>query len=293
MANSKLIAIILLILLFSSGIMLAGSQGGLQVSGIPLYVLCALCGYVLHWLMFVPAYLFQTERYFDLTGSVSFITAVAVALILHPGMAAVQFLVSALVCIWAVRLGWFLFNRVRKAGKDRRFDEIKSRFWRFLLTWTLGGTWVFVTLAMALVLLTSSTDRTMDGFAIAGGLLWLLGFGIEVIADAQKTRFRAHANNAERFISTGLWAYSRHPNYLGEIILWLGIAVLALPSLQGWQWLTLISPLFVILLLTRVSGIPMLEEDARKRWGSQADYQRYVATTPVLLPSLRGSSTRR
>ena len=289
MAASKLIAIILIILLFSAGLMLAGSQGGLIVSGIPLYVISGLCGYFLHWLMFIPAYLYQTERYFDLTGSVSFLTAIATALLLHPELSPAQYLTATLIAIWAVRLGWFLFSRVRKAGKDRRFDEIKTRFWRFLLTWTLGGTWVFVTLAMALVLLTDNTERALDGFAIAGGLLWLIGFTIEVMADRQKTRFRARAENAEQFISSGLWAYSRHPNYFGEIVLWLGIALIALPSIEGWQWLTLISPLFVILLLTRVSGVPMLEEDARKRWGSRADYQHYVTTTPVLLPSLRRS----
>lgn len=293
MKTLKLLGIMLLILLFSAGIMLAGSEDSLTISGIPLYVLCGLCGYLLHWLMFIPAYLFQTERYFDLTGSLSFIASILVALIFNSPMSPVQYLTAALVSVWAIRLGWFLFSRVRKAGKDRRFDEIKTRFWRFLLTWTLGGTWVFITLAMALVVLTEAAERTLEGFAMVGALLWLLGFVIEVTADRQKTRFRARKENSEEFISEGLWAYSRHPNYFGEIILWLGIAVIALPSLDGWQWLTLISPLFVILLLTRVSGIPMLEEDARKRWGSRADYQHYVANTPVLVPLPRGARTRR
>ena len=290
MGNLKLIAIILLILAIGSGIMLAGSQGSVQVSGWPLYILCALCGYILHWAMFVPAYVYQTERYFDFTGSLSFIAAILVALTLNPQLSPIQYLTGTMVCIWAIRLGWFLFARVRKAGKDRRFDEIKTRFWRFLLTWTLGGTWVFVTLAMALVLLSAPDPRPIDGFAIAGMLLWLVGFAIEVIADEQKKRFRAQPENSELFINTGLWAWSRHPNYFGEILLWIGIAVICLPSLSGWQWLTLISPIFVTLLLTRVSGVPLLEADARKRWGSRADYQEYVATTPVLVPSPRRKS---
>lgn len=284
MPTTKIILIILIILAFSFAIMLAGSQSSLIIGGIPLYIACAACGYLLHWLAFLPAYLYQTERYFDLTGSASFVGSVLIALLLNPDPSLLQILVSVLICVWAVRLGWFLFERIRKAGKDQRFDEIKKHFWRFLLTWTLGGTWVFITLAAALVILTNSEERGVDGFVIAGLALWVAGFTVEVVADAQKSRFRADDSNAGRFISSGLWAWSRHPNYFGEIILWLGIAVIALPSLSGWQWLTLISPLFVILLLTRVSGIPMLEKSGRERWGEEAEYQYYVATTSVLIP---------
>lgn len=284
MPTTKIITIILIILAFSFAIMLAGSQSGLTVGGIPLYIVCAAFGYLLHWLAFLPAYLYQTERYFDFTGSASFIGSVLIALFLNPDPSILQILVSLLVCLWALRLGWYLFDRIRKVGKDQRFDEIKKHFWRFLLTWTLGGTWVFITLAAALVILTHSDDRGFDTFVIAGLTLWVVGFTIEVVADAQKSRFRADENNAGRFISSGLWAWSRHPNYFGEIILWGGIAVIALPSLSGWQWLTLISPLFVILLLTRVSGIPMLEQKGRERWGEEAEYQHYVTTTSVLIP---------
>jgi len=284
MPTGKIISVILIVLLTSLAIMLAGSQSSLLIGTIPLYMLCAACGYILHWLAFLPAYLYQTERYFDLTGSASFIGAVTIALLLNPDPSPLQLLVGFLICLWALRLGWFLFGRIRKVGKDQRFDEIKKHFWRFLLTWTLGGTWVFITLAAALVILTNNNQRDFDGFVIIGLALWSAGFLIEVIADAQKSRFRADASNSGRFIRSGLWAWSRHPNYFGEIILWLGIAVIALPSLSGWQWLTLISPLFVTVLLTRVSGIPMLEKSGRERWGEEAEYQRYVATTPVLIP---------
>lgn len=284
MPTSKIITIILIILLFSFAIMLAGSQTGILVGDIPLYLLCAACGYLLHWLAFIPAYLYQTERYFDFTGSASFIAAVLIALLLHPDPSALQILIACLIGVWAARLGWFLFDRIRKAGKDQRFDEIKTQFWRFLLTWTLGGTWVFMTLAAALVILTESEQRSVDGFVLAGVALWIVGFAVELVADAQKSRFRADTANSGRFINSGLWSWSRHPNYFGEILLWVGIAVTALPSLSGWQWLTLISPLFVVLLLTRVSGIPLLEKQGRERWGEEAEYQHYVATTSVLIP---------
>jgi steroid 5-alpha reductase family enzyme len=117
-------------------------------------------------------------------------------------------------------------------------------------------------------------------------LLWLAGFSIEVIADKQKTVFRANTENAGKFIRTGLWSISRHPNYFGEMMLWLGIAVIALPTLVGWQFATLISPIFVILLISKVSGVNLLEANANERWGSDSEYQKYVASTPVIVPFL-------
>lgn len=86
------------------------------------------------------------------------------------------------------------------------------------------------------------------------------------------------------FISTDLWAWSRHPSCFGEIALWTGIAIMAIPLLSGWRWVVLISPVFVTLLLTRVSGIPMLEARADKRWGDDEAFQSYTRDTPVLIP---------
>ena len=197
-------------------------------------------------------------------------------------------MLGILVLIWAVRLGSFLFLRVKRDGRDRRFDEIKTRCLRFLFTWTLGGAWVFITMAAALAAISSSTQTGLDAFAIVGGLLWLAGFAIEVIADRQKSAFRSEASNKQKFITSGLWSRSRHPNYVGEILLWIGIAVIALPALSGWQYVTLISPVFVIFLLVRVSGIPMLEKSAAARWGEDPAYQEYVARVPALLPKLSG-----
>jgi steroid 5-alpha reductase family enzyme len=121
-------------------------------------------------------------------------------------------------------------------------------------------------------------------FALAGSLVWAFGFAIEVVADAQKSRFRADPENAGKFIDAGLWAWSRHPNYFGEIVLWIGVAVIALPVLRGWQWVTLISPVFVAVLLTRISGVPILEKRADEKWGGQEDYEAYKERTPVLIP---------
>jgi steroid 5-alpha reductase family enzyme len=126
----------------------------------------------------------------------------------------------------------------------------------------------------------------LDIFAVVGFLMWVFGFAIEVSADAQKSRFNANPDNKGKFIQTGLWSRSRHPNYFGEIMLWVGIAVIALPVLHSWQWVALISPIFVTLLLTRVSGVPLLEKKADKKWGGQEDYEAYKKRTPTLIPRL-------
>jgi steroid 5-alpha reductase family enzyme len=126
----------------------------------------------------------------------------------------------------------------------------------------------------------------LDWLSVIGFLAWVFGFVIENAADSQKSRFNADPNNKGRFIQTGLWSRSRHPNYFGEIVLWVGVAIIALPVLQGWQWVAIISPIFVILLLTRVSGIPLLEMKADEKWGGREDYEAYKKSTPVLIPRL-------
>jgi steroid 5-alpha reductase family enzyme len=267
-------------------IALAGSQHGALIFGVPLFALSVGIAFLIQWLVFIPAYVFQTEKFFDLTGSLTYITVTLIALILSKAGDARSILLAALVVIWAVRLGSFLFGRIRKAGKDDRFDEIKPLFFRFLNVWTIQGLWVTFTMAAALVTITTSTRKELDVFAIIGLLIWIFGFAFEVIADTQKSRFNADPANKGKFIQTGLWARSRHPNYFGEIVLWVGVAIIALPVLQGWQWVAMISPIFVTLLLTRVSGVPLLEKKADKKWGGQEDYKAYKKKTPVLIPKL-------
>lgn len=266
---------------------LAGSQGGTSVAGVPLFALSVGLAFLIQWLVFIPAYIFQTEKFFDLTGSLTYISVITGAVIFSEGVDGRSILLAALVVIWAIRLGSFLFGRIKKAGKDDRFDEIKPSFIRFLNVWTIQGLWVTFTMAAALVAITTTTRKELDLFAIAGFLIWVFGFAIEVIADSQKSRFSANPDNKGKFIQTGLWSISRHPNYFGEIVLWIGVAVIALPILQGWQWVALISPVFVAFLLIGVSGIPLLENKADKKWGGQEDYESYKKRTPILIPWLR------
>jgi steroid 5-alpha reductase family enzyme len=275
-----------IIILIGVGLALAGSDNGFEAFGMPLFALAVGLVFIIQWLAFIPAFILQSEKFYDLTGSLTYITVTALAVLLSPEVDGRSLLLLALILIWAGRLGTFLFRRVHKSGKDGRFDEIKTSFWRFLMAWTLQGLWVTFTFAAALAAITSRTRQELGWVALIGFLVWLFGFAFEVIADNQKSRFQEDPANKGKFIQSGLWAKSRHPNYFGEIVLWVGVAIIAIPVLQGWQWVTMISPLFVTLLITGVSGVPLLEKRADEKWGGQEDYEAYKKRTPTLIPKL-------
>ncbi|HEX9230058.1 MAG TPA: DUF1295 domain-containing protein [Arthrobacter sp.] len=283
--RKSLIALPVVVLL-AALLAVAGSQGGATLGGIPVFALAVGAAFVIQWAVFIPSFKAQTEKFYDLTGSLTYIAITLLLVLLTPGIDARALLLAAMVLVWAARLGSFLFRRISRAGKDDRFDEIKPSFVRFLNVWTIQGLWVVFTAAAAWVAMTSETRVALDGFALAGFLVWAVGFGLEVVADQQKGRFNADPANKGNFISTGLWSKSRHPNYFGEILLWIGVAIVAVPALQGWQWVALVSPAFVTLLLTKVSGVPLLEKKSDTKWGGQADYESYKKNTPVLIPKI-------
>ena len=264
----------------------SGSWGGLMFYSLPVMAWAVLGIFALQGLGFIPAFLYQTERYYDLIGSLTYISAIALVLLCSGEVDFRQMLIAFFILIWAARLGSFLFSRIARDGGDSRFDKIKPSALLFFRTWMLQGLWVTVTAGAALAALSSGRSvplTIVDGIAIA---LWLSGFAVEVIADRQKRQFR-QAHGSDTFITTGLWSLSRHPNYFGEIILWTGIALLTFPVLEGGQYLTLVSPLFVYLLLVRISGIPLLENKANRRWGNDPAYITYRKNTPALVPRLR------
>jgi len=256
----------------------------LPVFGIPIFILAVAGAFLIQWVVFVIAYMKKSERFYDLTGSLTYISIITLSVLAIPEIDDRAVLLLVLVVVWATRLGTFLFTRVYKQGKDDRFDEIKVSFPRFLLTWTLQGLWVTFTAAAALTAITTTTRRELGWVALIGIIIWAFGLFFELIADVQKSQFKANPENEGGFIHNGLWAWSRHPNYFGEIVLWIGVAVVALPVLRGWALLALVSPVWVILQLTLISGIPMLEKKADERWGGQEDYETYKRNTPVLFP---------
>ena len=262
----------------------AGGDGGQEAGGWPVFALVTIIAFAVNVLVFLPSFKAQTEHYYDLTGSFTYLSVTILAVILTSELDTRAVIAALLVVVWAGRLGTFLFRRVKRAGGDGRFDRIKPSWVRFLMAWVVQGLWVVITAGAALAAITSGAKTDFGILGVIGLVVWLIGFGIEVVSDNQKSAFKADSSNDGQFIDVGLWAWSRHPNYFGEITLWTGMAILALPALQGWQYATLISPIFVFLLLTRFSGIPMLEKRADKKWGGQPDYEAYKSSTPVLIP---------
>ncbi|NIB38659.1 DUF1295 domain-containing protein [Pseudomaricurvus alkylphenolicus] len=285
--NSRAIKVIVVCITLAALLAWAGSEGSVPWLGVPLFAVCVFIAFVMQWIGFVPSYLNQTEHFYDLTGSLTYLSIIIFVLLVRDGLDARSQLLAAMVMIWAARLGSFLFMRITKDGSDHRFDEIKPDPVRFFAVWTLQGLWVSITAAAALAAMLATDSQPLGWFAMVGIALWLLGFSLEVIADRQKRVFRAtRAQTGHQFIHTGLWAYSRHPNYFGEIVLWIGVSLIAWPVLSGWGYATLISPLFVTLLLTRVSGIPTLEQSADRKFEGNHLYDAYKAQTPVLVPRL-------
>lgn len=282
--SKRLLPALLVLLCLGYGALINPAVGvGWQGAALPaifaLVFLIQLAG-------FLHAWLFHTERFYDLIGSLSFILAVSFALLINPAPDVYNYLLAGLVVVWALRLGSFLFLRIVDVGEDRRFRSIKQSFWRFLLIWTLQGLWVSVTSSAALVAILTEASGPLPFLALAGSALWALGFVTEVVADAQKSAFRKNPGTQGQFIHHGLWSVCRHPNYLGEIILWIGAFIAALPALQHWQYVAVLSPVFVVVLLTRISGIPTLAKRGLSRWGDDPAYRAYLDETRALVPRM-------
>ena len=244
-----------------------------------------LLAFLIHWLFFIPAYLLKTEKFFDLTGSLTYISIMVYVVYTknNPQEQLGSIILASLVILWAVRLGSFLFLRIKKAGEDKRFREIKTSFARFFLLWTISGMWVSFCSMCALTAIASNDGVIVNNIFYIGLVTFIIGLSIEIIADSQKTKFRKDPKNKDKFINEGLWAKSRHPNYVGEITLWAGVAIMSFSSLEGWQYVSLISPIFTYLLLVYVSGVPQLTASGQKKWGHLESYQDYIKNTPTLI----------
>ena len=244
-----------------------------------------LLAFLIHWLLFIPAFLYKTEKFFDLSGSFTYVS-VMIYVVYSKNSFQDQIgniVLASLIILWALRLGSFLFFRIQKAGEDKRFRDIKTSFSRFFLVWTMSGMWVSLCSMCALTAISSSEGVVVNQIFYVGLITFLVGLSIEILADYQKTQFRKDPKNKDKFISSGLWAHSKHPNYVGEITLWLGVAIISFSSLEGWQYVSLISPIFTYLLLVYISGVPQLEESGLKKWGHLESYQEYIKKTPTLI----------
>ncbi len=278
----KNIITVIILIVFCNLVAIFSSASNFLISDI---YRCMLISFIIHFIMFIPSNILKTEKYYDITGTISFIAVISYAYFLNNNSYNLRSsILFYIILIWTLRLGFFLFYRILKSGEDQRFSDLKKRTLSFMVPWTLSAMWVFITSSPALIAIMSKENFDVDIFLILGLALWILGFIIENIADYQKSKF--NISNKGQFINIGLWSISRHPNYFGEIILWLGISIIAFPTLSGFQYITLISSIFVYLLLTKVSGINLLEEKSDIKWSKNDTYQNYKDSTPILVPFL-------
>ena len=247
----------------------------------------AIISMVINVAMFVPSFVLQTEHYYDLTGSITYLTCVWYSFFAgsYDGSEIRinyrSIIVSCMVTVWAIRLGYFLFKRVKQSGKDDRFDRIKPVFFFYLAVWVTQGLWVYLTAFCAFLINADDNPNELYATDYVGFAVWLLGFGIEVVADQQKTAWRARPENKGNFIEYGLWYYSRHPNYFGEVTLWVGIFIISTGILNGTQWVAVVAPVFEFCLIYFISGVPLLEKKSDKKFGDREDYIAYKKNTSV------------
>ena len=248
-----------------------------------------MLAFLIQWVAYIPAYIFQTEKFYDLMGSLSYLTVIWFVFFSSNNLSGLNIqnlIVVTLISIWAIRLGTFLFGRIHKDGEDKRFRTIKTSASQFFMTWTLQGMWVSICTMCAITAISSSQGIIANALFYLGLAFFIVGFAIEVISDQQKSAFRAVPENKEKFITSGLWSKSQHPNYFGEILLWSAIALLSISSLNGTQYLTLISPIFTYVLLVYISGVRMLDDMGNKKWGHLEEYKEYKRNTPTLFLKL-------
>lgn len=232
----------------------------------------------------------KTDKVTDFSYSLSFALISVILLVVNQSFAPLQILAVSLVVIWAVRLGSYLLSRIIKIGKDARFDDKRDNFPEFLKFWILQALAVWLVLFPITVLLSVKLSAPIGIVAVLGALLWLFGFLVEAIADRQKRSFRDRAENKGRWIDSGLWRYSRHPNYLGEVIQWWGLFAAAMSALPLSLAYVVLGPIVITLLILFLSGVPILEKTAEEKYGANPEYQAYKKRTSLflLLPPRKG-----
>ena len=284
------VLIIILTILIPSSLSLLISDNSISINGYPVLLYCVLISFTIHLIIFIPSAIMKNEKFYDFTGMIAYLSIIIFAIqqkyIQIHSIDIYSLVLSLLISIWTLRLGIFLFYRVLKVGEDIRFKDVKNNALKFFVWFSISSLWVSLTTMAAMNVVTSKNYHQDLTLLYIGTMIWVFGFLFEIISDYQKIKFKNNASNKNKFIDSGLWSISRHPNYFGEIILWIGIYIITLPSTSGLEYLGIISPLFVIVLLNKVSGINLLEASADEKWGSSKEYQKYKKITPKLIPKL-------
>ncbi|PKA64867.1 hypothetical protein AXF42_Ash011469 [Apostasia shenzhenica] len=235
-------------------------------------------------LFFVVTALLRFNKVTDFAGTTNFIILAILTLCLKGEWHFRQNVMTSLVVVWGLRLASFLLLRILQWGEDRRLDKMRNSLAKLAFFWTLQALWVWTVSLPLTIVNASDRDPPINLQDVVGWIIWLVGITIEAISDQQKLVFKNSSSNTTKWCNVGFWKYSRHPNYFGEILIWWGIFVASIPVLRNGEWLVIFGPLFLTFLLLLVSGIPLLEASAEKRFGSVREYRIYKSTTSPLIP---------
>ena len=263
-----------------------GSNVVSTIQSINSFTFLLLLSVIIQVIFFIPSFILKTEKLYDLIGSTTYIIVITIAYLSVNTKTATDTILFLFIVLWGTRLGTYLFRRIQRDSEDVRFEKAKRNFFWFLQYWMGQALWVSITSCAAVISILNTEPNTLGINGIIGILIWLIGFSFEVIADFQKNNFKKAENTHDKFISDGLWSISRHPNYFGEITLWIGIYIISYTSFSGYEYLSIVSPIFVYILLTRMSGINMLEKIADERYGNINSYIEYKNNTPILIPNI-------
>lgn len=237
-----------------------------------------LIAFAINFIFYLIAYYKQTDKLTDLTYSLTFI-AISAWGFTNSERGLNQILVLVFITIWAIRLGSFLMRRVHHLGKDDRFDNLRPYPIKFLGFWTMQALTCVIVSLPAIIIYTFDNINHAP-FSFIGYTIAVIGLLIETIADHQKFHFKS--KNPTQFMQSGLWRRIRHPNYLGEILFWVGISLSALIFPYGW--IGLLAPIWISFILIRFSGIPLLKEKWKKRYGDQQAFKKYLSKSWNLVP---------
>ena len=233
---------------------------------------------------FAIAYKLQIDKVTDFAGTSNFLVLAIFTLWLGGDFSFPKILASLMLALWSLRLGIYLTYRIMVWGEDNRFDELRSKFWSFFGFWVYQILWVFLTSLPVIYFNSLDSPTELNTLGIVGIAMFGIGFIIESWSDYTKFNHKLHG---EKWCNTGLWKYSRHPNYFGNLVLWFGIFIFCCN--YGAPLWTIIGPLWTAFLLIFVSGLPFLEASADKKYGEDPEYLQYKSNTSILIPWFNSS----
>jgi len=247
------------------------------------FIISSAMVFVYMSIVFIAALLRKDNSIVDIAWGVGFILIALLTLFLKDGSNPRQVLVTGLVFLWGVRLAVHVAGRNKGKGEDFRYAQWRKNWGKwfvprsYLQVFLLQGIFMLV-VSYPVILVNSGESSKIAVFDMVGILLWCIGFYFEAAGDYQLRKFKKNLENRGKIMTSGLWKYSRHPNYFGEAVMWWGIFAFALSVEQGWT--AVVSPLLITFLLLKVSGVTMLE----KKYAGNKEFAEYAQRTYAFFP---------